>query len=179
MAKNLQKYQINLLGLKNKLHDFAFDLDQAFFALFEQKMFNTGTCRAEVSIDKRENMLETVFKISGNIELVCDRSLDTFDFALQTEQRIFFQYGEKYEEMSEELIMIPAGAETLDLSQLLYELVAIEVPMRKLHPRYKSELENEDSEDEIIFQSGNEIEKSEEKVDPRWQLLKNLKISDN
>ena len=179
MAKDLQKYQINLVGLKNKLHDFVFDLDQAFFAHFEQKMFNTGICKAEISLDKRENMLETVFKISGSIELVCDRSLDIFDYVLQTEQRIFFQYGEKYEEMSEELIEIPADSETLDLSQLLYELVAVEVPMRKLHPRYKAELENEAAEDEIIFQSGNEVEKSEENVDPRWQLLKNLKISDN
>ncbi len=179
MAKDLQKYQINLVGLKNKLHDFVFDLDQAFFAHFEQKMFNTGLCKAEVSIDKQENMLETLFKISGNIELVCDRSLDTFDYALQIEQRIFFQYGEKYEELSEELIVIAADSETLDLSQLLYELVAIEVPMRKLHPRYKAELENEDAEDEIIFQSGNEVKKSEEEIDPRWQLLKNLKISDN
>ena len=58
--------------------------------------------------------------------------------------------------------------------QDVLEFLSLEVPMKKLHPRFSNEEKN--SEEEIlIYSSPTESDNKEEDViDPRWQKLKNL-----
>ncbi|MGI9543667.1 MAG: YceD family protein, partial [Cyclobacteriaceae bacterium] len=60
----------------------------------------------------------------------------------------------------------------LDLSQYIYEFVALSVPMKKLHPRF----DGEPSEDALVYSSSDEMQTTEqEATDPRWAALKKLK----
>lgn len=168
-------YTINLLGLSNKVHHFEFEMDAAFFKNRNQ-IIETGNLQAEVDLDKHETFISATFRIKGEVTLTCDRSLDLFEHPIKTKNTILFKYGERTEELTDDVIVLERELAQLDLGQYLYEFIVLAVPMKKLHPRFQeSEDEDEWSEGKIVFTSDPESgEAPEEPTDPRWDALKKL-----
>jgi len=179
--KNLRAYQINLLGLANKVHEFSYEMDKSFFEHFPNNLFEWAEGNVKLVLNKGENLLTAEFEITGSLGLVCDRSLEKFAYPFQSSQKIYFKYASQYEEVNEEIVHIPFNAEKLDLAQFIYEFFALEVPLRKIHPDF-DDTEDEDEEFSLIYTSGGEEDDQEatqtpdeDNIDPRWQILKNLK----
>ena len=167
MAK---EFNVNVLGLSKSVHHFDFQLDEDFFKKYGQDLVANGKFIARVSLDKRETFIEADFKIEGNAQLVCDRSLDEFDYPISITKKVVFKYGEVPQEISDEIIIITADQDKLDLGQLMYEFIALEIPMKKLHPRFQG-----DENKEGLVYTSSDKEEDEEKIDPRWEKLKKLK----
>jgi len=167
MAK---EFSVNILGLSKSVHQFDFQLDEDFFKKYGQDFVTNGKFNARVSLDKRETFIEADFKIEGNAFLVCDRSLDDFDYPISITKKVVFKYGEVPQEVSDEIIIITADQDKLDLGQLMYEFIALQIPMKKLHPRFR----DEESKEGLVYTSTTEKE-SDGEIDPRWEKLKKLK----
>lgn len=165
----MERYRVNILGLSLSIHHFNYEFESDFFRKYGTDMVSEGAFKVEVALDKRETFLETNFKIKGSVKLVCDRSLDEFDHPIDVSPRIIFKYGDEDKEISEDVIMIHRGTETLELGQYIYEFIALAIPMKRLHPRFKEE---SDEEGGIIYTS--ETEEKKEEIDPRWEMLKKL-----
>lgn len=165
----LERYRVNIQGLSNKIHHFNFELGNEFFGRYGTGLVSEGNLSATVSLDKRETFIETDFKFKGSIKLVCDRSLDTFDYPLEIDRKIIFKFGHEDTEISEDVVMINFTTETLELGHLMSEFISLSVPMKKLHPRF----DPDDEQEGIVYSSetGNETDE----LDPRWEILKNLK----
>jgi uncharacterized metal-binding protein YceD (DUF177 family) len=86
---------------------------------------------------------------------------------------VVFKYGEAEMEMDDDVYIITANTQQVHLEQIIYELILLSVPMKKLHPDYQEE----DGEDTLIYESDSTEEKddSESAVDPRWEQLRKLK----
>lgn len=172
-------YSINIVGLSNNLHHFDYEFGDEFFREYGTNLIEKGHFRADVELNKHETFLEVDFKIKGTATLLCDRSLEPFDFPIKSSHKIVFKYGDKDEEITDEIIMIHRDTVTLELGQYLYEFIGLDVPMKKLHPRFKDEEEAEDeaSEGKIVYSSGDSTEddSGEDNIDPRWNILKKLK----
>ncbi len=171
-----QDYKVNIIGLSQKAHEFDFKVDDAFFEHYGQTILPGGHFDVMVTLNKRETMIEAKFQIHGEANLICDRSLDPFAYPMDIKKDIVFKYGTEAQELSDEIVIITREQESLDLGQFIYELIAVNVPMKKLHPRF---MQNglEDAESEMVYTSGaadNEQE-DEDKTDPRWEKLKKLK----
>src|SRR5688572_30660060 len=146
-----------------------------FFRKYGADLVSEGTFRADVVLDKRETFIEVLFKIDGTAKLVCDRSLEPFDFPLEINTKIVFKYGEAFQEMTDEIIIIPRDTVTLELGQYMYEFISLGIPLKKLHPKFQDEADD-DSEGRIVYSSGTDEEKKDdEDIDPRWNILKKLK----
>ena len=167
MAK---EFNVNILGLSKSVHPFDFQLEEDFFRKYGQEVVAKGKFTAQVSLDKRETFIEADFKIKGNANLVCDRSLDEFDYPLSISKKVVFKYGEEPQEISDEIIIITQDQVQLDLGQLMYEFIALHIPMKKLHPRFR----DDENKEGLVYTSSPDKE-SEEKIDPRWEALKKLK----
>jgi DUF177 domain-containing protein len=103
--------------------------------------------------------------------LVCDRSLDKFMYPLDEIKEVRVKYGDHWEELSEELLLIPTNTQKIDIGQFVYEFITLAVPMKKLHSRF-----HDDDEDEYVFTSTDSIQDSSKSpIDPRWNELKKLK----
>ncbi len=183
---NLQNaYKVNILGLKQGKHEFEYHIGDAFFALFEHSLIEKGDLKVVVVLDKTDRLIDAHFSIKGTIELICDRTLRPFNQDINISEQIIFQYADKYEEMNESLVHIPHGEHQLDLSSFLYELICVEVPMRKLHPDL--ETDEDSDEDLLIYTSAEDLDEEEDSddgdedefIDPRWQALKRLKGDDD
>lgn len=166
----MERYRVNILGLSLSIHHFEYEFGSEFFNKYGSGTLSEGAFKVNVALDKRETFLEANFSVKGSVKLVCDRSLDEFDHPIDVSSRIIFKYGDEDKEISDEVMMIHRGTETLELGQFIYEFIALAIPMKKLHPRFKDE---SDDEGGIIYTS--ETEENSEETDPRWEMLKKLK----
>jgi len=172
-------YSVNIVGLSNKVHHFDFEIGNDFFEAFGTELLSEGKLKAEVALDKRETFIEATFMINGSVKLICDRSLEPFDHPIRTKRKLVFKYGDANEELSDEIVMIHRDADSLELGHYIFEFIALEVPMKKLHPRFKDEeAEDDNSEGKIIYSSkraSNDDHADGGEIDPRWDILKKLK----
>ncbi len=180
--RKFKEFDIDLVGLANKQHDYQYVVDDAFFALFENSLVQVGKCEVGITINKTETMLVCDFDISGSIQLTCDRSLELFDYLVQSTEKIIFKYGDEAKELSDEVIIIPRELATLNLAQYIYEFIGLCVPMKKLHPRFveaSAGQDYEEGEDILVYSSATFPREEEDNegspsTDPRWEDLKKL-----
>lgn len=173
--KILAPFQVHIVNLQNKQYNYNFSCKADFFECFENSLFTTGDCQVKVQFTKSETMITANFLIQGSIELICDRSLEPFDYAIDVEEKIFFKFGLKAVELSDDVIIIAQNTQTLNLADTIFELIGLQVPMKKLHPKFAEE----DSEgDEILIYTSETEEtetiEEEKPIDPRWANLKKL-----
>jgi uncharacterized metal-binding protein YceD (DUF177 family) len=170
-------FVLNIYNLDCKSYEYKFGIKSAFFEWFDDPMIQKGELEVWVELDKTETKIELDFQIDGTIELECDRSLDKFQHPLHLREHLIYKFGEEEAELTEEVFVIKADTQQLDISRPIFEFIRVAVPMKKLHPRYTQGFEDEDEEDEIIYRSGDTEDSKQEikEVDPRWQALKDLK----
>lgn len=173
-------YRINIVGLSNKVHHFEYEIGEAFFREYGTDLVSAGKFKVEVALDKRETFLEANFRIVGAAGLVCDRSLEPFDYQINTTHKVVFKYGDKDEEITDEIMIINRETAWLEIGQFIYEFIALSIPLKKLHPRFQDEEAEEDgAEGKIVYSSGDpdsdDDKDNGEETDPRWNILKKLK----
>jgi uncharacterized protein len=171
-------FSVNIISLSVKAHEFTFELGKTFFDEFGKDLLEDGQFNARVVLNKHETFIEGSFHISGTAKLICDRSLEPFDFPIQVEKKMVFKYGEEEAEMTDEIMVIAKDKVSLNLGQYLYEYIALALPMKRIHPKFQEDEADDDDESEgkIIYTSQTESEdNSEGNIDPRWEALKKLK----
>ncbi|MBS1557657.1 MAG: DUF177 domain-containing protein [Bacteroidetes bacterium] len=166
----VKEYSVNILGLSKGVHTFEFQLGELFLKKYDPAATALGNFTATVTLDKRDTFIEADFKINGTARLTCDRSLDEYDYPLSLKRKVVFKYGEVPQEISDEIIIISTHQAQLELGQLMYEFLSLEIPMKKLHPRYN----NDTPEDGLVYSSPPQGEESKP-IDPRWEILKKIK----
>jgi uncharacterized metal-binding protein YceD (DUF177 family) len=184
----LGAYRINIVGLSNKVHHFHYEVGQELFTEYGTDIVSEGSFQVDVDLDKRETFLEADFRIKGIAKLVCDRSLEPFDFPINTRRKVVFKYGDQDEEITDEIMIIQRDTAWIELGQYLYEFIALAIPLKKLHPRFQDQADDadDDSEGRIVYTSGGSEEgenddsggengRDDQDIDPRWNALKKLK----
>ncbi|OEK01775.1 hypothetical protein BFP97_09725 [Roseivirga sp. 4D4] len=174
--KARRAFDIHIFKLANGNHDYQFEISDSFFELFENEMFSKGKLNADVSLQKSDSMIQMDFKVEGSIELTCDRSLDLFDQPISFESKMIFKYGEEEKELSEDVMVILKDTQTINIADLLFEFIGLQIPMKKLHPRFQED-DDQNEEGAMVYtseQDDTSDEQQEEDVDPRWAALKGL-----
>jgi uncharacterized protein len=172
----LNNFSVNIIGLAKKQHEFSFKLDSRFFEQYGNQTVSSGDFDAKVILNKKETLIEAEFEIKGKADLICDRSLDPFQLPINIHRKVMFKYGDAAEEVSDEIVIITHEQDRLDVGQFMYEYIVLEVPIKKIHPRFQNE--NEEEEETEVSEDGTLVyrtDKEEEKIDPRWEQLKKLK----
>ena len=167
----LRNYDIVFSGLKNGKHEFQFEIDKAFFKLFEtEQEFTEPEIVVDVLMEKHTTFLEFSIETKGTINLICDISNENFNHEIENEVSVLVKFGEEYDDSDVDVITIPSKDHAFNIAQLIYENVILSVPMKKVSPNIS------DSDLEILekFRPQEEIEE-EPKSDPRWEALKKLK----
>ena len=168
----LRNYDIVFSGLKNGKHTFRFEIDKAFFQLFDtEQEFTDPKILVEVLMEKHTTFLELWIKTSGTVNLICDLSNENFDHHIENEIKVLVKFGEEFDDSDEDVITIPKTDYAFNAAQLIYEDVILSVPMKKISPN----ISDEDLKILEKFLPKEEIVEEEPESDPRWDALKNLK----
>lgn len=173
--KGLREFQIDIFRLSHKQHEFEFDIGDELFSQFEHSIVEHGKGKCHLLLEKTETMMTLHFRIDAEIELICDRSLDVFNYPLKLDEQVIIKFGEDNYTLSEEVMVIRMDTPSINIGDFIYEFITLAVPLKKLHPRYE-EAFDEDDEPEMIYTSQEESDEEEsQESDPRWEALKKLK----
>lgn len=135
----LNTFKIDIFRLENKHYVHEFEGGNDFFVALEQDLIEKGNFKATVTLDKSEVMIQLLYHIVGSVELTCDRSLDTFDFPVDITQKMILKFSDHTEEITDELMLIDRNTQYINVAQDIYEFIGLQIPMKKLHPRFQVE----------------------------------------
>ena len=121
------------------------------------------------------HFIRTKFVIDAKVELICDRSLDPFDYEVHQKYEVLFK-AEQIEESVDEngaIRNIDHASKQINLEQDVRDTILLNLPTKKLHPRY---LDEEGNPKETFNEKfGDVSDEEEDRIDPRWDALKDLK----
>jgi len=181
--KKKKEYDIAFKGLKDGEHVFEYKLGDAFFELFEQPQIETGDLLATVTLIKSSRTMEFQFHIEGEVGTTCDRCLSDVDVSIDYEGTIYVNFGEEYDEPTEEIVVLPHEEHTFNVARFMYEFIVVSVPIRHIHPDNEDGTSGCDPEmleklDQYMVEEDSSFESEEgtedEPIDPRWDELKKL-----
>jgi len=174
-----KEYIIQFKGLKEGLHQFDYSIDGLFFDLIEDSLYKDGNIKVILSLKKAMSVLLLDFNISGTVESICDYCLEPVNVIVNSQEKIYVKFGEKYDEPTEDTIVLPHGEHELDVSKIIYDLIVTSLPIRHIHEFDKNG--NSECNPEMLKKlseysveephSGNE---HENQSDPRWNELRKL-----
>lgn len=130
----LGNYSISFAGLKEGKHLFNFEIGPSFFAHFEKSDILNGHLQVSIELDKKSRLLELTFRITGKIEVQCDRCLDLFYLPVQSSHSLFIKFGKERKELSDELLVLKENEHQVKLDQYLYEYIMLSLPYQRVHP---------------------------------------------
>ncbi|MFI5150441.1 MAG: YceD family protein [Bacteroidia bacterium] len=172
MAKK-EKHIIQFAGLPVGKHDFVFELDDAFFASFEHSEITKGKFAVHIGLQKQATMLVLNFQMKGQAILECDRCGDDMTMPMEGELNLIVRLGGEGSEESDEIIVLPASANEIDVSALMYEHIILSLPLRRTHT---GKTGKNACNPEVIKKLKQISVHSEAVPDPRWKDLKKIKL---
>ena len=132
----LNTFKIDIFRLENKQYLHEFEGNNDFFEALDQELIQKGNFKATVVLNKNETMIQMMYKITGSVELTCDRSLDLFDFQVDITQKMILKFSDHNEEITEELVLIDRNTQYINVAQDIFDFIGLQIPIKKLHPRF-------------------------------------------
>ena len=168
--KKLKEYLLSFADLKIGEHRFDFHVDNAFFENFPESEITQADVKISLVLDKQEGMLVLNFDIEGVVVVICDRCLDEFRFPVKTNEKLIVKFGKEYEELSDDMIVLPAKTHSIDLQQHLYEYIMLTLPIQRVHPDLP---DGSTGCNQTMLEHLNTV-KNNAQADPRWDALRSL-----
>jgi len=174
--KRLKEFTIPFVGLKVGKHLFEYEIKQKFFEHFEYEEFNSSAVKVDVTLEKKETLLELHFEISGSINVNCDLTNEAYDQNIENTFDLVVKFGEEYNDENIDILIIPYGEYEINIQQYIYELIVLTMPVKRIHPG----VEDGTLDSEILKRleelspKEKSIKEDKEETDPRWNTLKKL-----
>lgn len=128
---------------------------------------------ANIALEKNNDHFKINFLIKGFVMLTCDRSLEEFEQYMDINKHLIIRYAEKAEEISDDQETISFDTLSINMAKYIYEYIGLEIPYKKLHPRFRDQSSEEDP---LVYQTETyKKEDLEDDIDPRWKALLKLK----
>ena len=172
--KSLEMLKIDLKSLTDEETTLSFDLDDTYFAALDGADVKKGSLHVSVSIRKATGFFELLFHTVGTVIVPCDRCLDDMEQPVETDNRLIVKFGSEYSE-EDDIIVVPEDEGILDASWIIYEFVALVIPIRHVHAPGKCNPAMTKALEELSADRSSD-EESDPPIDPRWEKLKNLKV---
>ena len=128
-----------------------------------------------MKLEKKTTLLEFNISIAGTLGLYCDVTNEPFELFINPEHDFVVKYGDSFDDVSENIVILPHGSHEIDLSKRIFETIVLSVPQKRIHPgvvdgSLKSEVFK-------FLENLHPLKKNidNKKTDPRWDELKKLK----
>ena len=169
----MEQYQIDLKALTAEETLFRYALDNQFFAALDGAQISKGQLEDQLVIRKQAGAFECRLQVEGTVQIPCDLCLDEMDQPISAQSRLVVKLGEAYSEADDELLIIDEADGTFDVSWLIYEQIALAIPIKHIHAPGKC---NRAMTEKLTELSAARSSDGDQPIDPRWEALKKLKM---
>lgn len=167
-------FLIQFSGLKAGKHQFDYQIDQDFFNLFDYDEFQKTDVLVDVILNKKSTLMELSFRHQGTVTVPCDLTNEVFDLPIKGKMDIVVKFGEQYNDENEEILILPHGEFQMSVAQYLFEMIALSVPQKRIHPGVIDGTLNSPALEYLDHQNDEPEEEIKNETDPRWDILKKL-----
>lgn len=182
-------FMLPLKSLPVGTHNFEYHLDKPFFADMENSDVRDADLGVDLTVKYDGELYALDFAVKGEVTLVCDRCLDEMQYPIEASYHVSVKYGDDYNDASDELLEIPDGDTTLNVSYMIYDTVVLAIPIKHVHPagkcnramsavlrKHRAITGDDDFDGDDDFTDTDDIPAS---GDPRWDALRKLTDSDD
>jgi uncharacterized metal-binding protein YceD (DUF177 family) len=171
---SLERFKIDLKALTEDVTPLQWELDDQYFGALDDAEVQGGALHVSGSIRKAVGFFELQLAISGTVRIPCDRCLDLMDQPIDTSLQLIVRLGSESAEQ-DDIIIVDEAEGVLDTSWVIYESIALAVPIQHDHQpgdcndamlrmlKEHSAARSSDADAETV-------------TDPRWNALKNIKF---
>ncbi|AOW22110.1 YceD family protein [Urechidicola croceus] len=171
--KDLKEFNISFVGLKQGNHQFHYQIDNTFFEYFQYYEFEDVDIKVELQFEKKHNMFNLLFNSKGVVTVTCDISNEPFELPIEGTLPLIVKFGEEYND-DNEILIIPHNDYQLNVSQFIYEMIVLSIPIKKVHPGV---IDGTLQSDILKKLEELKVKKKKDIIDPRWEKLKDLKTN--
>ena len=192
------EYKLPLKTMAPGEHDYEYHLTKTFFTNMESEDVHDADLTVHLTVTLKNDVYSLDFAIAGTVTLVCDRCLDDLEFPIDANYSIDVKYGDRYNDDSDTLLEIPQSDTDLNVAYMIYDTVALAIPIKHVHPMGKCNramsamlkkhrahtpaANDEDAalEEQLIDEmdsmdaAADNTAGATETTDPRWDALKGL-----
>lgn len=174
--------------------EYEYKLGKQFFVNMENSDIHDADITVNLTVTHKSDLYDLQFFISGELTLICDRCLDNMQLPVDTEYHITVKYGDTYNDDSDDLLEIPESDAYLNVAYMIYDTVALTIPIKHVHPlgkcnrqmsailkKHRARPADGDEDSALQEQLMEEMDYMEEDpapssapTDPRWDGLKKL-----
>jgi uncharacterized protein len=128
MTHILEHFSLPYSGMKDGLHEYEFAAGPDFFREFPASPIENGEFSVRVRADKRPGMMDLHFEINGRVPTTCDKCLADIKLPVRGDFSMLVKVGD--DKLSDdEVLFIKDDQAKIDLSQVMYELICLSLPM--------------------------------------------------
>lgn len=179
-------FKLQLKSMPEGAHEYAYHLDKKFFVDMENDEIHDADIDVKLVATRRGDDFDLNFHFTGTLTLICTRCLDDLVYPIDTTYHVTVEYGDDYRDESDDLLIIPDSDPSLNVAFMIYDTMALSIPMKHVHPlgkcnRQMSALlrkhrggrraDDEDAELEDELMEGIDDDPA---PDPRWNALRDL-----
>ncbi|HEX2535740.1 MAG TPA: DUF177 domain-containing protein, partial [Chitinophagaceae bacterium] len=99
---NRREYEIAFVGLKPGVHEFNYEVNDAFFEEFQEQDFWNCQAQVKLLLEKNNNFMLLRFEIGGKAEVNCDRCNSNLPFQLFDEFTVTVKLVDNPDEMNDQ-----------------------------------------------------------------------------
>ncbi|MEN8928475.1 MAG: DUF177 domain-containing protein [Flavobacteriales bacterium] len=162
------KYIIPFVGLKEGKHEFVFTENEEFFESYKYDYVQDVKFTATVNLHKMSTMLILDLTLTGNYSTQCDRCGDDLIQDFETEDRLYFKYGEGESE-DESIVFLDQSQYEIDFAEYIFEYFVTSVALSHIHQEGDCNKEVLKKIEEL------RVKDIKNESNPMWDKLKDLK----
>ena len=171
---NLEQFKVDLKALTEEVTPLEWELDDQFFEQLEDAQLQQGSVHVSGSIRKAIGFFELELQSVGTVRVPCDRCLEMMDQPVEADLRLIVKMGSEYTD-DDDVITVDEAHPVLDTAWLIYESIALAVPIRHVHQPGDCNVSMSEKLNELSAARSSDAD-AEDAVDPRWAALKGLKL---
>ncbi|MDX1672004.1 MAG: DUF177 domain-containing protein [Balneolaceae bacterium] len=130
--------------------------------------------RINLEFYRTQFFIRVGFTLDVEVELICDRSLDSFSYPVETDYEVVFKVDVEEETENENgaVRRFNFDTNTISIEEEVRDTILLEIPIKKLHPKF---LDEQGKPKQFKEETFGDLPDEQEGIDPRWEKLKKLK----
>jgi uncharacterized metal-binding protein YceD (DUF177 family) len=173
-----RNFDIAFVGLKPGIHEFEYEINDKFFADYQEQEFRNCVSQVRLTLDKKTGFMLLRFEIGGKLEVTCDRCGNGLPLSLWDEFNIVVKIVDNPDLMNgqeedPDIYYISKGQSLLHISDWIYEFINLAIPMQRMCG--PDEIGGPSCNKEVLAMLQKLADETEKDTNPVWKGLEKFR----
>lgn len=168
------EFSLPIKGLIDGLHQYAFELKDSFFDMYEESLVKKGLFTIQLQLEKKPSLIVLNFDCVGALHAPCDRCLKQIEIPVEAQEQYLVKFSDE-EINGEDVVFIQRDTSHINVADMMNELIHLHLPLINTRDCESEEYKDCD-EDMLLYLNPDDTPGTEESGNDIWGELKNIKL---